>query len=318
MVNMMASASDTIYEKLCEYEKSIQGSDAHGSNNKAAENGSAQYEIKNGVLQAKVKAYKKPPTRRSRCFDIVTYIPVAEVHDFLCSEDFVNHFAYCLHDKDKYVDDETKEVRAKEKHVHIVLYTKSQHTSSAIVKIFDRFARSLVGEGEQYENTRCIYCDEPVDRYRYLLHLDEKPDPLVHRYTLNDRVTDDYKYWSRLEKSNGMNDSNKNVGLEMVNDYISGMSLYDLLEKYGYKMIQQRKSIADYATRVCIEKGWPLPSSNVNRGDRIGDDFVKWILDTSHYTEQEKGNFYMIWSYIQRESVCIYGSALDIYLQERN
>ena len=318
------------YDKLCEYESTNKHSPAL-LDNQAADTDITDFEIAvvDGVprLDKKeresaksgkgAKGGKKPPDRGARCFDLVSYLPVTALHNFLVDQPFIEHFAYCVHDKDMERDKETGELRPEGKHIQIVLYTKNQHTSSAIVKRFDAYAKGLVKDGELYEHTRAIYCKDVVDRYRYLIHADET-DVIKHHYLPSERITDNDNYWSRLEKTSGMNDVEKNVALAMVDDFIAGVGHYEMTEKYGWKFLQQRRNIQDIAHRSCIEKGWPLRSVDYAQDNKLGDTAVRWILDSSQFSELEKEIFYMVWYYVQSKSCMEYGSVLDIYLQERN
>jgi len=318
--------SEHEYAKMCEYERSINGADVQADNTTNAEY--LEYPADNGKQSAKNKGQKKmqnvdPSARQVRCFKLITYIPLPSLAEFLQDQAWVHHWAYAVHDRDKYTpkDQEKNSDNVagmpKKVHIHVLLYTFNQKSSRAVSKIFDRYAQSICAEGERYDKTLCQPNDDKVRWWRYLIHADEVIDEYTFRYPDSARVCDDWSYWSRLEQTDCMNDASKNVAHSMVMDYIGGVPHLDMLERYGYKFLQQRKSIVDMAARICVEKGWPIRDV-VGRGDKLTADTLELFLSCSKFTEAEQKTFYMVWSYIQNQCLCSYGSALDIYLQERN
>lgn len=146
-------------------------------------------EIKRG------KGSKQP---RDRKFSLSSYIRPERLEVLLRRSDWIQHWAYCTHDKDVLADGSLKEV-----HTHVILYTYNAKTSSAIRKIFDRYAVEICEEDEEPQNTLCQTCSDMVSAYRYLIHADQKNKA---QYEPLQRVCDDYAYWQKLEESCGYND----------------------------------------------------------------------------------------------------------------
>lgn len=317
------------YDKLCEYECSINSADVQADNISDVEyleypaNDIGKQSVKKKTKGSKNVANVDPSARQVRCFKLISYIPLPYLAAFIENQPWIHHWAYAVHDKDLYTPKDAEKNSdnvagtPKKVHIHVLLYTHNQKSSRAVSKIFDRYAKSICAAGEQFDKTLCQPNDDKVRWWRYLIHADEVIDEYTHRYPDSSRVCDDWNYWSRLEQSQGMNDSEKNVAHSMVMDYIGGVPHLDMLERYGYKFLQQRKSIVDMAARICIEKGWPIRDV-VGRGDKMSLENLELLLSTSKFTETEQKTFYLVWSYIQNQCLCSYGSALDIYLQERN
>lgn len=137
------------------------------------------------------------PTR-DRKFSLTSYIRPEQLEILLRRSDWIQHWAYCTHNKDVLADGSLKEV-----HTHVILYTYNAKTSSAIRKIFDRYAVEICKEGEKPQNTLCQVCSDMVSAYRYLIHADQKNKA---QYEPLERVCDDYAYWQKLEESCGYND----------------------------------------------------------------------------------------------------------------
>lgn len=299
MVTDDGKKTNSSYEKLCEYEKSNNG-----------------VESKKTMPYDSVKVKKKPSKRRARCFDLVSYIPIKELDSFLYNNcgSWLQHYAYVHHDKDRKKLD-NGEIVPKEKHTHILLYTLDAKTSSAVSKIFDRFAFSLCGDGERLEKTRAIYCEDALSAWHYMLHTYES-DPLQYKYDKCCRMTDNNVYWDKFEKTQGQNDSNSNIALAMIDDYIAGFTDYELTQRYGYAYLNKYKAVTAIGNRRCIETGQPIPRVNCG-SDRVSEEMVRLFIEQSHFNQREQNIFYMVWSYIQKECFSHYGKAMDFYLTDK-
>ncbi len=192
------------------------------------------------------KIYESGVTDRK--FSLVTYMPIAEVDKFLRSAEWVQHWSYILHDKDKYPDDVKdkdgkvihKKGDPKDPHIHVLLYTYHQKTSSAVRKRFEKYAREIAKkDGSTPQNTLADICDDVEAMYDYQCHIGEDPEIKVP-YPTSDRVVDDPSYWAKYEKTSGLNDVIDNTGLAMVNDLLSGTSVYQMVEKYGKDYIYHK------------------------------------------------------------------------------
>ena len=168
--------------------------------------------------------------KRVRRFCLVTYIDREPLERFLKRSAWIQHYALCTHDRDK-LDDGT----IKELHTHIVLYTFEAKTLSAIKKNFDRFAGELVMRTDNpAQNTLVQDCHDVTSQYRYLRHLD---DPDKVQYEECEVFTDNDSYWKELCRTNGLNDSSSNTGLQMFDDICEGVSTREMILRYGKEYI---------------------------------------------------------------------------------
>lgn len=238
----------------------------------------------------------------SRKFCINTYIAVNKLETFLRTQPWVSHWCYTSHDKDEKDDGTVKEF-----HTHVLLYTYSQKTASAVKKNFDRYEKETCKEGETPQNTLVQICNDMVSQYRYQLHLDDKDK---YQYPFNERYCDDYSWWHKLEVTDGMNEP-KNIVLAIIDDILSGVPSYVLAERYGkdyvYHIQHFQKFIAQHNRETML--------NNFNGMD-ISDYFVM-LLENSPLQKESITIFFMVLDYIKRECMLSYNSKLNFYLDER-
>lgn len=171
---------------------------------------------------------KKPKPQYVRAFSLSTYIDTYAVLGFVSRCPWIQHYALAYHDKDVNSDGTPKEP-----HTHVILYTYSAKTTSAIIKNFDRFSREYYNDGTP-QNTLCEIANDVVSLWRYLIH---KDDPDKYQYPETIRKTDSLDYWQKYEKTDGLNDAVYNFGLAMFDDMCDGASTRDMILKYGKEYI---------------------------------------------------------------------------------
>ena len=318
---MSTKNTNASYEKICEYERSLNADNPRVEKSAvtaADDNVDFDYKVKNGKLvKSKDKAVPADPSaERVRCFRLVSYIPVPSLDMFLRDQDWIHHWAYCHHDKDRCKDSDGN-IALKKAHTHILLYTFNQKSSRVMSKIFDRFAQTLCVGDEPLEKTLCQPCKDIVRWWRYLIHADER-DTLYYHYDPADRVCCDYNYWRKLEKTQGMNDAVENKAQAMVEDYVRGMSYGEMLSRYGNYFLSYISRIRDVGNHICVERGLPIPHMACGAGDKISIDLLNVLLDSSHFNELEIAHFRIIFAYLQTTCFAHYGSSVDFYLNERN
>ena len=228
---------------------------------------------------------KRKSAPRDRKFSLVSYIPPERIKSFLERSEWVQHWAMCTHNRDVLVDGSMKET-----HTHIVLYTYNAHTSSAIRKIFNRYAASLVQNDEEPQNTLAQVASDMVSSYRYLVHSD---DPKKVQYEAHERIVDLQSYWSALEQSSGYNDVLANSGKKMLDDLLSGTSSYEMVRRYGKEYIYHAKQYREMVETVFTEQ---LRSDITT--DRF-KDFCAFILDASAIKDKEIATFFKVLEYVQ-------------------
>lgn len=222
--------------------------------------------------------------RRTRKFCLVTYIDVGHLDNFLRNSPWVQHFAYCTHDRDVN-DDGTP----KQSHTHIVLYTYDAKTSSAIKKIFDNYSAEVYRHLDtEAQNTLVNECHDVTAQYRYLRHLD---DPKKTQYAENEVYMDELPYWNNLSVTHGMTDSARNCGLAIFDDMINGVDTYTMIQRYGKEYIYH---IAHY------EKAFSKMLNEQRRATFKGfQDMCEFALADSTFTDKELKNFFVVLSYVQ-------------------
>lgn len=182
---------------------------------------------------------KKQP-KKVRRFCITTYIDREQLERFIRRSPWIQHFAICTHDRDIESNGKPKGI-----HTHLILYTYNPHTSSGIKKKFDRYSAEYYGNlNLTPQNTLVQECHSVVSQFRYLRHLD---DPDKSPYEESEVVTDDYMYWKELCRTNGMNDSSVNTGLQIFDDMLDGVSTREMIVRYGKEFIYHSHSF-----RECI------------------------------------------------------------------
>lgn len=224
--------------------------------------------------------------KRTRRFCLTTYIDENAIYPYLNRLQWVQHFAFIVHNKDKNEDGTTKE-----KHTHILLYTFEAKTASAIKKNFDNFSAEYYKDKEQeVQNTLVQECHDIVSQWRYLIHLDDKDK---YQYDKQDIVCDDLSYWNTLDRTNGMIDHSKNYGLAILDDYLSGTDCYTMAQRYGKEWIYH---IAHYQNAV------RLMVSEQNRQTFGGlAEICQFALSDSTYSEEQITLFFGMLSYIQNK-----------------
>lgn len=259
----------------------------------------------NGILNTeREEAPAVLSARRVRAFCVITYIHEEAVIRFLKMSKWVQHWALCPHDKDLNADGSPKA-----DHIHVLLYTFNQHTSSAVQKNFDRYAYEIYKYTEyEPQNTFADCCENMVSQYRYLIHQD---DPDKYQYNPIHRKTDSDYYWWNLESTSGMNSVIENKGMAIVNDIVAGSSERDLVARYGNVWIWHRPQYLQSARQIIREE--------VLRKEHQTNNIIDLILEEHHPLSSEVvKNFYIVLDYIKTECLLSYNSQLDFYLKEKN
>ena len=248
-------------------------------------------------------------SKRTRKFSCSTYISPKALEKFLKGSPFIQHWAYCSHDKDisenaqgdKIIDMETGEPIFKEFHTHFLLYTYEAKSSSAVRKIFDRYSTDVYsGEGQVMQNTFVEPCNDMVSQWRYLIHADNPEKALYHP---DERICDDVVYWGHLEKTNGLNDANDNKYHHILQDVMRGMSPFELSQKYGYAYIANVQKF-DYLIRK-IDM-----FSHLQRGLTLKECF-QFGLANSTYSQEDLNKFFIMFDYLQSDIFLYTGVNID-------
>lgn len=156
---------------------------------------------------------KKEPI--SRKFSLVTYLSEQQLNDVLLAHsDQIKAWAYAYHDKD--VNDDGS---LKVKHCHVVLYVYNSSTVSRIRKWF----RALDSDGKEVTTTGQV-CSDIFGMWDYLIHADN-PEKYQYPETIrNSNMPDFFSGESNCPDDNS---------LSIVDDMLSGVSIYDMVSRYG-------------------------------------------------------------------------------------
>lgn len=151
-----------------------------------------------------------------RSFYIMSYLSEKQIEKVLREKDKqIRAVAYAFHDKDE-----------NENHYHILLYCYSPHTLSSIEKWFNR--SEFVDEKGMHINTLLQNCLSIKGSFNYLTHEDEQ---------------DKFHYDESIIKGHDIEFFKNAVYVdydclsEAINDLLSGVSLYDCVQRYGRDFI---------------------------------------------------------------------------------
>lgn len=244
------------------------------------------------LLPEQPKEPKEPTKKqkRSRRFCLTSYIDPEALQRFVKRSSWVQHFAICTHNRDIDTDGNPKQ-----QHTHLILYTYNAHTSSGIRKNFDTFSAELYKGNAQIENTLCQECHSVVSQFRYLRHLD---DPDKAQYTDNEVITDNDMYWKELCRTNGMNDSTVNTGLQMFDDLCEGVKTREMIVRYGKEYIYHAQQFQHcVVNHINDENDCELRELNYLEFREIAGNY----LAVSPLDEQQKNNFFNVLDYLHTQ-----------------
>lgn len=223
---------------------------------------------------------------RTRRFSMVSYLPTVELDRWLRGQSWIQHWAYCYHDKD------VENGKPKPPHTHVLVCTYDAKTVSAMRKRFGRLAVEVAKDGEQPQNTLGSVMSSPCGAWRYLIHAD---DPDKFQYPVGDRVGDDYVYWNNTDTYFDSTDTTVNHGLAMVEDVLSGTSTMELVRRYGKEYIYHSRQIRDIVKDVISES---FNSQGTNQFTYLCDIY-KMCLDCSPFKQEDITTFFNLLYYIE-------------------
>lgn len=232
---------------------------------------------------------QKPKEKRSRRFCLTSYIDPEKLERFIKRSPWIQHYALCTHTRDTEADSTPKTI-----HTHVILYTYNAHTSSGVRKNFDVFSAEIYGH-DKIENTLCQVCHSVVSQYRYLRHLD---DPKKAQYEDFEIHTDNDIYWKDLCRTNGMNDSTVNTGLQMFDDLCEGTKTREMIVRYGKEYIYHAKAIQSCVVQHCNEEN-EHEYRELNYLEFL--ELAQGYLTTSPLGEAEKNAFFSVLDYLHTQ-----------------
>lgn len=160
-------------------------------------------------------------------FKCITYLPNEILKERLKHKD-ISHYCYILHDKDTVEGGELKEG-----HIHLLITFKQPKSINSVRKIF-----------EHKQNTLAKPMEDVVHDIQYLTH---KNDPDKFQYDEKDIVTDGSTYWSRLAKSEDIDNGNE----AFINDLCDpNISLREMAIRYGRDYMKNYRAYHHFAQEM--------------------------------------------------------------------
>lgn len=242
--------------------------------------------VEQALGENKEEQGEKQACVRTRRFSMVSYIPTTELDKWLRGQKWVQHWAYCYHDKD------FENGKPKPPHTHVLVCTYDAKTVSAMRKRFGRLAIEVAEEGQPPQNTLGGAMSSPCGAWRYLIHAD---NPEKYQYPVGDRVADDYVYWNDVDTYFDTTDTTHNHGLAMVEDVLNGTSTMELVRRYGKEYIYHSKQIRDVVKDVIHECYTPQDSNNFT----YLCDVYRLCLDCSPFKDEDITTFFNLLYYIE-------------------
>lgn len=183
------------------------------------------------------KATSTTTREYSRNFSLTSYLPLEAVKEF-CERDFIAHYAFILHDKDK-----TENGALKPPHYHINLRTKNALSYSGMRKKIDVFTTSFYLELDDDPQNTLLEITKDVDgAHRYLTHSTKQAiSDGKYQYNESDVVSDDIGYW-RGDYSR----SSRNVAYDIITAIENGMRERDLLMTFGREYLINRAKYREF------------------------------------------------------------------------
>lgn len=162
--------------------------------------------------------------QRFYSFKCVTYVEEGKLKEFLKHKD-ISHWCYILHDKDVKEGGELKEA-----HRHLLVTVKQQKSFNAFRKLFADEQNTLVKPIEDFQHD-----------FRYLTH---KDDPDKYQYSEKDIVTDGTDYWSKISKSEDVDNGNEAFLNDLCNP---SLSMREMALRYGRDYMKNFKAYHYFA-----------------------------------------------------------------------
>lgn len=177
--------------------------------------------------------------------DEATILSALELHSRA-----IKRYALILHNKDIFKDDiiENDCIRHKmgdfkEPHYHILIMLNWQLPLRQVQNWFYQ----LDDEGCEITNRNPNPCTSVLKAFQYLTH---KNNPEKYQYNDDEIITDDLLYFMSLNEDDPLNDNLTDALL----DYLGGVSLEELVRRYGRDFIINFKNVRDIANEIRFQK----------------------------------------------------------------
>lgn len=187
----------------------------------------------------------KKTSSRVRPYTIIFYGTEMELKKILRTNyERIAHYAYILHDKDKYLEDLKDESgnyvhrvgEIEKEHFHIIVDFYNGHTFNAVKRMFTT----------PTDNPRVEPISDRVAKYRYLIHAD---DPDKYQYEKTAIVSNDINYYEKLCKNGDRRDSD-NLAEQIINDLLAGVSPRIMVSRYGRDYVVHMRQYKDCVDEI--------------------------------------------------------------------
>lgn len=174
------------------------------------------------------------PKFSSRRFELILYLEKEEVKSICQKEKNIESYCFIRHDKDFNEDGSPKEP-----HIHLVLSTKYPYLSTTIYNKFKVDER----------NVRIINVLDLKDRLEYQIH---KNHQHKYQYDISEVTTNNNDWYQLIKTDDMLLEFDRTT--QAVMDMADGMSIYELLKKYGHLFIINFNAISSVASEIKYDK----------------------------------------------------------------
>ena len=179
---------------------------------------------------------EKNKPQKGRFHLIMTYASEKQIQDVvLAHQSSIRAWSYIYHDKDE-----------AQPHYHVIFRTYSTWYNTAIEKWF----KGLKDRSGEHINTFCEKANDLVALEHYLTH-DDFESRQKGKYQYPKSAIRDYGLWDIVPRKDSFDDS-----YDVINDIISGMTVRDLVRRYGRDYVYHRFAYEEIADKIITEDGF--------------------------------------------------------------
>lgn len=173
-------------------------------------------------------------------FNIVTYCREELVERVQREKwQYIEWICWCEHWHDWLDPENHDDTKLKDRHIHVVIRTHTQHSRKVILNWFY--------DPDYHQNTFVDACERPVGACRYLLHLD---DPKKYQYLKTELRCSGLDYWSYITQA----DESVDPYREMWRDVKRGLAVDSMIDKYGQLYIRNAHLLSKIRDVYALEE----------------------------------------------------------------
>lgn len=194
--------------------------------------------------------------KRAYTWCVVTYAPYKEFEPLL---DSAKHWAFCLHDQDFVIlDDSTK--KEKEPHTHIIVTFDREKSFKQVREMIVSDQNTLA---QPIRNKDRYSKDSVRGAWRYLIHEGED-ETQKHLYEESKRICDDLQYWEHRVKEELDTFSKEDTFFEDLTS-TENFSITYMGRKYGRDFIKNMEAYLKFRNTASIETKYEEAQKKCNK-----------------------------------------------------